>query len=604
MTREDYALAMVECSRVIAFDTETSGLNAHSDYVCGWVVANEAHSLYIPVRHEPGGNICSPERFEKALADSFRKRSRLGLLTVGFSLAFDLWFAGIHGVLIDGPLEDAQLNEVLIRDDLGKAYDLAAAADRRNVAAKKGEALYERLNVFQVAEKGKRAKAPSRDDMKYFHKLAGDDPLAVEYAEGDGRTTFDLWAAQQPILERDGLTRVHRLENRLIPYLAKMRRRGIRVDGSYADLAIQQINEQKAKKSLRFPAGFKSKSPMQVADWLFSQGVVSLPRTATGLWSTRKSVLERLEAGRMVLDLRKLETAERSFIRPLIDTHLYEGRVHAELVQSANGLGGTHTGRFSSREPNLQAYPKRDEGIGKVVRPLLIPDDGFVFGEADVSQQEPRLYAHIAQERQLLAGYNAVPFVDVHQRTSELLGIDRDFAKTLGLSLFNGMGANTLAERLNIPVHDARDLRYRFFAAYPDIRTFTEQAPQVAASRGYIRTVLGRRAYFGHANYHMAVSRTIQGGAADQMKTALLQGFEYCESVDGIELLMTIHDSVIFQMRPDFNLKEFRAVLEDMTAFFQILPDGTEVPMRVPFPVDIKLGKNWGAASYGPKVPR
>lgn len=581
---------------MLAFDTETTGLKPHQDRVCGYVVANTEHSLYIPVRHAGGNMFDDPLLFERELARAFAKRSRLGLLTVGFSLSFDLWMAGKEGVVLDAPLEDTQLNEVLLKDDRGRDYDLESRAADRGVTPKHGATLYERLNSFNT-----RPKRPSRDDMQFFSRLPGDDPLVIEYAAGDGRTTFDLWAVQQPLLERDELGRVHRLECALIPHLAKMRRRGIRVDTEYAEDAIEQIRDLKRERRIRFPPDFKSKSPTQVAEWLFSQGVQHLPLTPTGKYSTRRSILERLEAGRKVIDLRKIETAEGSFVRPLVDTHLHNGRVHCELVQSATGQTGTHTGRFSSRDPNLQAYPKRDAFVGKIVRPLLIPDEGYVIGEADVSQQEPRTYAHIANEEQLLVGYNATPFVDVHDRTSELMGIPRDYAKTLGLSLFNGMGERTLAERLNIPIPIARDLRHRFFASYPAIRQFCEDAPQVARSRGYIRTFLGRRAYFSRLNYHMAVSRVIQGSAADQMKTALLQGFLFCEGTEDVEILMTIHDSVIFQARPGADLEGFRRALEDMRAFVQVLADGTEISMRLPFPVDLKTGANWGEASYGAK---
>lgn len=595
---------MVESAPVLAFDLETTGTDAHKDYTIGWVFANKRHSLYIPVRHAGGGNdFDDPEPFERRLAAAFALRERRKLLTIGFALHFDLWFAAKHGVVIGAPLEDCQLNEVLIRDNLGRQYNLDESCERRHVAGKAGEGpLYEKLQQFAVAAKGKKAKPPSRANMQYFHMLPGDDPMVTQYAEGDGIATYALWEAQQPILDRDELRRVWKLECDLLPYVAQMRRRGMRVDTSYGQEAIRLIEEEKARRRsiMNVPADWMSKSPLQVATWLFEHGVERLPQTPTGKWSTRKAVLERLEAGRMVLDLRKAETAETGFIRPLIDTHLHKGRVHCELVQSANSSGGTHTGRFSSRNPNLQAYPKRDRFLGNIIRPLIVPDEGMLIGEADVSQQEPRLYAHIADESKLLAGYNSTPFVDVHTITSQLMGIPRDAAKTIGLSLFNGMGANTLASRLNVTEAEARKLRFDFFAGYPDIWRFVEAAPKIALQQGFVRTILGRRAYFD-TNHHMAVSRTIQGGAADQMKTALLQALQYCDSTPNLEILMTIHDSVLFQATPDADLGEFRRVLEDMSNFYQIV-NGKPVPMKIPFPVDIGVGANWALASYGAKA--
>ncbi len=605
MDAPTFLLAMVESARVLAFDTETRGLDEdHDSYVIGYVAATPTHSIYVPVRHTPGGNAFDdPLPFERALAAAFRKRARLGLRTVGFALPFDLWMAAKHGIIIEGPLEDAQLNEVLIRDDRGRAYDLEASCKRHGIAGKSDAELYERLHPFAVADKGLfRAKEAGRQNMAYFHRLAGDDPMAVAYAEGDGRATFDLWAKQQPLLDELNLRRVWKLECDLLPYVARMRRKGLRVDVGYGARAKDLVREENERRraAMNVPATFKSKSPQHVADWLFKNGVVSLPKTATGLYSTRKAILERLEAGQLVLSLRKVETAESGFILPLTEKHLQNGRVHIELVQNANGVAGTHTGRFSSRNPNLQAYPKRDRFLGQIVRPLIIPDEGWEIGEADVSQQEPRLYSHFTQEKVLLDGYNATPFVDVHTITSKLLGIPRDPAKTLGLSLFNGMGAKTLAERLNVPEPIARKMRWDFFDAYPAIRRFTEEAPKIAKARGYVFTVLGRRAYFSD-NWHMAVSRVIQGSAADQMKLALLNALMYCDMhQDDVEILMTIHDSVLFQRRQGFDLTEFKRCLEDMSKLTQIV-DGREVPMRVPFPVAIGLGKNWSEASYGQK---
>lgn len=607
-----FALAMVESARVLAFDCETTGVEAHTDYLVGYVFATATHEIYIPVRHKGGGNLFDdPVPFERELSRAFAKRSRLGLRTVGFAIQFDCWMAGKQGVLIGPPIEDAQLNEVLLRDDRGKAYNLDERAKDRGLPGKSEDQLYETL--FPIAnalrkKDGKRPReAPSRDDMIAFCELPGDHPLVVEYAEGDGRTTFDLWRLQQPLLdeeigEHESLRRVWKLECDLIPYVAALRRHGMRVNVDYASEARDRVNEEQTirRRAMNVPESFKSKSPAQVADWLFENGVVSLPKTPTGKFSTRKAILERLEAGRRVLDLRKLETVDSGFIVPLTKKHLHRGRVHCELVQNANGLAGTHTGRFSSRNPNMQAYPKRDRFLGQLVRPLILPDEGMLIGEADVSQQEPRMYAQIAEEKQLLEGYNATPFVDVHTTTAKLLGIDRDYAKTLGLSLFNGMGVLALAARLNIPPTEARNLRIDFFNAYPHIKRFTRTAPASAEQRGFVRTVLGRRAYFKD-NYHMAVSRIIQGSAADQMKTALLQAFQYCEGRMDITILMTIHDSIMFQCRADFDLTEFRRVIEDMSSLYQLV-HGKKVPMRIPFPVEIGLGANWALASYQKKA--
>ena len=583
----DLALGLVESARHLVVDVETTGLDARSDHVCGWVIASADHSIYIPTAHTGGGNLFDdPSTFEQSLSWAFAKRSRLGLLTIGHNLPFDLWFAAKQGVIIDGPLEDTMLNAVLINDDL-RAYDLESCCARHEgVPAKKGEHLYAEIrDRFRI-----RGNA-GRKMMAHFHKLPGDDPLAVEYAAGDGTSTYALWQAQQPILDADGLRRVHALECDLLPRLARMRRRGIRVDLAYARQAKRELDEKIDRAMMLMPSGFEANSTASVRAWMQSQGIFDFPITSKGADSFTEAFLEDSEAGLRVIELRRLLKTRSTFVEPILNEHAIAGRIHPDLVQFATGDYGTHTGRFSCRVPNLQAYPKRRKEIGKIVRPILVADDGFDFGEADVRQQEPRFYAHYGKDARLIAGYNSEPEIDVHTLASQLMGIDRDKAKTLGLSIFNGMQAKSLAARLKVPRYEAESLLTGFLDAFQGVKAFRQDAPWVAADRGFIRTTLHRRCYFTDPrSTYMAVSRIIQGSAADQMKLLLKRAFEYEEAhPDKVQILMSIHDLVIFQSAKGADLTEFEAILDD----------NSELELLVPMPVDIKLGANWGRTSYG-----
>jgi DNA polymerase I len=596
MRLEDLAIALVSSSPLLCIDVETTGLDPYDDHVVGWALADPTHAIYVPTRHSGGGNIENPDAFEKRLAAAFKTRGRLGRLTIAHNAPFDLWMSWKAGVdITEGPIEDTLLREVLINDN-SRAYDLESSAHRRNVTPKITTKLYEHLLQFAP-----RKNTPINSKlMQHFHKLRGDDPIGVEYAAGDGRTTVELWQAQEPLIEAAGLTRVHRLESRLIPHVARLRRRGIRIDTGYEPKARAILAEEIKKRRLYFPADFNASRPYDVLTYLKSQGVTNFPMTPKLLKeSANANFLETIEAGRQIIDLRVYEKALGGFVEPLLESHVNQGRIYPELVQFTNGDYGVHGGRFSCRGPNLQQWPKRNEAIGRIVRPFLVPDPGRVLHEFDVSQQEPRIAAHFSDETILLDGYNATPVIDYHSNTARLMGITRDEAKPLGLAIMNGMRGKSIAQKLHIPLQTAYNYVDKFFRAYPKLYEFMLGAPVVAEQRGFVMTMLGRRAYLDPDFAHHSVSRIIQGSAADQMKAMLLRACEYCEAYPQISIIVPIHDAVLVQSDIDYDLKEFHKVLEDNSDFFQVV-HGEKVPMKCPLPLGVKSGRNWSEASYGP----
>jgi len=267
-------------------------------------------------------------------------------------------------------------------------------------------------------------------------------------------------------------------------------------------------------------------------------------------------------------------------------------RIHPELKQMSDGEYGVKFGRFSCVGPNLQAFPKRNKRLAQIVRPVIVPDRGMALYEADFSQQEPRLYAHFAKCARLLEGYNSQPAIDIHSLASKLMGIDRQFAKTLGLSIFNGMTPKTLATRLNVSELEAKRLYNDFFRAFPEIAQFKNDAANVAAQRGYVRTILGRRQHFPQElSTHVAVSRIIQGSAGDHMKVRLLDACQWVEANGAgiIDILMTIHDAVIWQAEGGMGITELREILEN---------PGDPLFLSTPMPVEISAGRNWAEASW------
>lgn len=588
LSRSDVTLDMVTSAKALVVDVETTGTDPFEDRVIGWVFADEARSVYVPVRHTGGGNrFDDPTAWERNLRYAFQIRARLGLLTIGHRLPFDLWFAAKEGVIMDdGPLEDTMLNEVLLQDNV-RRYDLESSCERRGTYSKSGDDLYTALQ----ARFGHKRQV-GRGNMAHFHKLRGDDPLAYNYATDDGRATYELWKAQQTPLDDLGLRRVHALECKLLPHLARMRRRGIKIDLAYLEQAFDELESERMSALRYFPEGFDIGKSDDIHRFLYDQGHRQFRLTPKlGKPQFTESSLQAYgEHGQQILRLRRAVKTQSSFVKPLRAAADHGGRVHPDLVQFATEDGGTHTGRFACKGPNLQAYPKRRKEVGKVVRPIFVADEGMVFGEADVSQQEPRLYACYGNEESLLKGYNSNPPTDVHTISAREMGINRDFAKTLGLSVFNGMQSRSLASRLGVPESEAVRLLRKWDDIYPGIADFKQRAKQRAAQHLVVTTLLGRRANFsGWDETYMAVSRIIQGSAADQMKLMMLRAFEYTDAHPEVQLLLSIHDSIMFQAEPGADLKEFQAVLED----------NSELNLPVPFPVELSTGPNWGVCSYG-----
>lgn len=574
----------------IAFDTETTGLTV-KDKICGYVVTNDEFSIYIPVRHEGGGNIPNVEGFEKELNGAFADRSRFLFLTVGHNIGFDLRICLRHGVTVRGPLEDSMINEAII-SDITQGYGLDDCCIRRKVTPKRGDELY--------AELARRfGGLPDRKQMGKFSKLEGDHPLVIDYATGDGISTLALWAAQQRILDSDDLRKPWQLECDLLPYVAKIHHRGLKIDAEYAGKVGGEIEEAIKEKAKVFIPGFNVRSPKAVEALYRANGFTDekFAKTDGGALSFTEKWLETNDIGQAILAVRRLEKARDSFITPLISTHNVAGRVHPILNQSKSDDYGVAGVRFSCSEPNLQAFPKRNIDVGRVVRRLVVPDEEFVIEEADAKQQEPRLFTHYSGDPALVDGYRSGT-MDIHDRASQVLGLDRETAKRMAMGMLTMMSPPTLAGHMRWPLEQARDAHRRFLTdAFPAIKTFQDLAVHTFRRRGYVKTLLGRRAYLDDPRFaYRAVSRIIQNVGGEHLKLCLLKACKYEDAYpDQIQILLTIHDSLLWQRNPGHDPRELIRGIEHVAE---------ELGLLVPIPFGLGSGSNWAIASYGSKLDK
>lgn len=606
------SLRMIREAKEVVYDTETSGVDWKANNPIGYVVGapsgegvpvQESDVVYVPVRHGGGGNLLGgrplkePDDeieihdYEKELAKAFEYRNRVKIgPTIGHNLKFDAHMSANVGVMMGRNLICTQNIEALL-NEYARSFSLEACAKSHGVVAKKGEELYQHM-ARQFGG------APTRAQMANYWRLSGIDPLGYEYAVGDGVTNFALYKEQMRHVQDEDLGFVVNLENQLIWTIFRMERRGIKIDPNEVK-SLRDATESKIREALlKFPVGFNVRSPKDMKEVMTEAGHTDWPKTEKGNPSFTESWLKKTDIGRDVITIRQMSNLINSFVDPLMNKHVHQGRVHASLNQLKIDAAGTISGRFSCQHPNLQQVPKRVKEIAKPFRRIFVADEGHTFWERDYSQCEPRLFAHYSGDENLVQGYNSKPFRDAHQVVADLLDVERDpTAKRMNMGIFTGMQIKTFASHMGWPEDRAAVAWHRWFENFPGIRRFQDQAKIRLKDRGYVKTILGRKCRLEHPRFaYRGTSKVIQGSNADIIKLKLLEADLACEqNGDIVQVLMTVHDSFNGQYE---NTEQARLLFKD------IVSDMEEVQiepynLRVPFLLEGEEGANWSEATFG-----
>jgi len=602
----NFALTAVAEAPLIAFDTETSGVDWRKNFPIGYVITSFLGSVYIPVRHGTGGNVNDPagnsgapsmedgpwqiHSFERDLAKAFQERQRNGHPTIGHNVKFDCHFAANAGIMLGRDLYDTSITQGLI-DEYTRDFSLAALAEQYDVTAKKGDEMY-----AHIARKlGFNVGIADKKQMANYWRLPGNDPMVVEYAEADGKATLELHMAQMDKVAEQDLVQVHRLESQLIWTLFRMERRGVKIDLDWCEELDDLVEAHVRLAAADLPEGFNTRSAKDMHDYMVKLGRTDWPTTEKGNPSFNEHWLKTFPEGMAVLRHRQWSNLRNMFLGPLVEEHTHNGRVNPQINQLRGDDYGTVSGRLSCSMPNLQQLPKRNKEVAKPFRKAFVADEGYVFYERDYSQCEPRLYAHYSKDEHLLAGYNSEPFEDMHSVVSDLLQVPRQTAKTLNMGILGLMGPKSLARHMGIPLYEAENLWNRWFATFPGIRKFQSQAADVFGKRGYVKTLLGRRCRLEAQKFsYRAANRIIQGGNADIIKQKMLEIDMYLESIgDEAQMLMAVHDSLAYQCpegREDIS-EEIGRIMADV--------QGDPFRLSIPFTTDVGSGKNWSEAAFG-----
>ena len=587
----DSWLARLRDAPLIAFDTETTGLDAmRADIVGLSLSVQPGHACYIPLTHDypgvpaqlPRDNVLAA--LKPILEDPRRPK-------VGQHAKYDMNILSHYGIAVQGLKHDTML----------ESYVWNATATRHDMDSLARKYLgYETVKYEEVAGKGAKQISFSQVDLD----------TACRYAAEDADVTLRLHHALWPLLEGEPkLLKVYEeIEIPLVPVLAGMEQHGVLIDVSELRRQSQHLGKRmlELQKEAWQSAGreFNLESPKQLQAILFDElGLPAKLKTPTGQPSTNEEALEAIADDhalpRLILDYRGLAKLRSTYTEKLAEiVNPRTGRVHTSYHQ-----GAVATGRISSTDPNLQNIPVRTEE-GRRIRQAFIAPEGWLVMAADYSQIELRIMAHLSGDEGLVRAFQEGG--DIHRATAaEVFGLDpkdvsnnqRRAAKAINFGLMYGMSAFGLARQLGVDRGEASDYMARYFSRYPGVHAFMEATRERAHRDGYVETLFGRRLYLDNLSARnqalragaerAAVNAPMQGTAADIIKRAMITMAAWLKDRDDAHMLMQVHDELVFEVRADAVDTVRDAVRERMSGAAEL---------RVPLIVDVGVGKNWDEA--------
>ncbi|HHU88857.1 MAG: DNA polymerase I [Sphaerochaetaceae bacterium] len=569
---------------VIAFDLETTSLDELEAEVVGFSFTNRPYEAwYVPL-------IAGGERVIDADAarDVLRKYlidNQIAL--VGQNLKYD------YKVLSQWGLKGANLHF----DTMLAAWLLDSATGLYNL-----DYLAERyLNGYKTI--------PYNSVVEGKTGSFSDVPLeaAIRYGAEDADITWRLFELFEEHLKKRHLEKLFRdLEMPLVKVLAEMELQGILLDTQKLATFDQEVVKrlEAIEKEIFSEVGFEFNlnSPKQLQEVLFEKRGLPATKKIKSGYSTATDVLEQLAhldtIPALILQNRGLVKLKNTYIDTLptmINPHT--GRIHTSYTQT-----GTATGRLSSRNPNLQNIPVRNED-GRRIREAFIPQEGSLLLSADYAQIELVVLAHLADDPSLKEAF--LRGEDIHTHTASLIfnmfpefvtSEQRRIAKTINFGVMYGMSAFRLSNELQISRKDAQTFIDDYFARFAKVNDFMEEVKERARKEGRVATLLGRERSIPEINSRnateragaerIAVNSVIQGTAADIMKLAMLRVSKaFKKSTLRSSLLLQVHDELIFEVIQEEMLEVQTLVKKEMEGAYTL---------SIPLKVNMEVGRSWG----------
>ena len=575
-------LSNLKDDTIVAFDVETTGLDYFNDKIVGFSFCfNNSEAFYVPFEHFylGVGDQVSSEDAKKAIRKIFNSK------VVGHNIKFDLHF--VTRFLDDNSLKiysDSMILAWLINPESALALD------------KLSEKL---LNHTMVSFKDTVKKGEN------FASVSLDE--ATKYAAEDAYITYRLYFL---FLEKLKLQNANHLikeaedvEVVFIKTLLTMEKNGIKVDSAFLDNFSKEAKEILDNLTQDIYAEAKTEfninSTKQLGVVLFE--TLNLPagkKTKTG-YSTNEKVLQSLKDKHPIvpklLEYREIYKLYSTYIEPLskLAKESKDSRIHTSFVQT-----GTATGRLSSKNPNLQNIPARNE-LGLKIREAFVAENGKKLIGIDYSQIELRLLAHFSQDKTLVDAFKNEK--DIHLQTAiALFGEEeakakRAIAKTVNFGLLYGMGQKKLSDTLGISTKEAKEIIDKYFESFSSVKSYFRSIVDSSKELGYVQTLLKRRRYFDYENAspmykaayeREAVNTLFQGSASDLIKLSMnkIQNIIDSENLD-VKMLLQIHDELIFEA----NEQEAQEIGERFRYEMENI-----MQLNVPLKASLNIAKNWG----------
>ena len=569
---------------IVAFDTETEGLNALETDIVGISFSwQKGIGYYLPIKN----NKSAHEKSFEILRPFFESTE---IIKVGHNIKFDIQVLHKYNVKVSSPIYDTMVAHYLINPDMRHNLDTLSESYLN----------YSPISIESLIGKKGKNQTSMRDVS--IDKI-------TDYASEDADITLQLKSIFDKEIEVNNLSKIfYDIEIPMINVLSEMETEGIKIDTSYLEKLDKEFEEdlEKLKKEIFKKSGeeFNLNSPKQLGEILFDKlKLVSKPKkTKTGQYSTSEEVLSSLANDHKIiediLEWRSLDKLQNTYVKSLPnEVSSLTNRVHSSFNQTV-----TTTGRLSSNNPNLQNIPIRTANGQKIRRAFIPRGSDYILMAADYSQIELRVIASMSNEENMIDAF--VNNQDIHTMTaSKIYNVDpenvtreqRGNAKTVNFGIIYGVSAFGLSQQTDLNRSESKVMIDNYFINYPGLKKYMSDQIDFARNNGYVETIMGRRRYLQNINSQNnmlrsssernAINAPIQGSAADIIKIAMINiNSELKKQSLKSKMLLQVHDELVFDVH-----KSEKDQIKDIVKNTM----ESAVKLKVPLKIDLEFGKNW-----------